>query len=313
MPQCAARTRYVARMTTLPLSREESARSTWVHVALVLLYILLWSSGFAPSRVVLRAVPALWVLGARLVIAGTILLVVARLRGLDFPRTRAQWLAAVAVGVLVNVVYLGLLYLALHDLSSGMAAIIASTNPLVLALVAPALLGETPRRATLAGIVVGFGGVAFTMAHRIGNALERPRSIAIAFVSVLGLVASTIVYKRAAYPSRMVMAATGVQLLVGSALLLPAAVIVHGAPALPHDAAPWLAFAYLTLVMSVGASMLWFWLLAHGDATRLSAFYFLVPVFGLAVGHLLLGEVVTMRDAIGAVVIAVGISLAQRA
>ena len=72
-------------------------------------------------------------------------------------------------------------------------------------------------------------------------------------------------------------------------------------------------FAYLTLVMSVGASLLWFWLLAHGDATRLSAFYFLVPVFGLLIGHLLLGEVVTGRDALGAIVIAVGISLAQKA
>jgi hypothetical protein len=47
--------------------------------------------------------------------------------------------------------------------------------------------------------------------------------------------------------------------------------------------------------------------------TRLSAFYFLVPVFGLVIGHLLLGEVVTQRDAFGAIVIAVGISLAQRA
>ena len=299
--------------TQAPTSTADAAPSAAAHVALVLLYILLWSSGFAPSRVVLHAVPALWVLGVRLVVAGTILLVVARARGLELPRTRGQWGAAVAVGVLVNVVYLGLLYLALHDLSSGMAAIIASTNPLVLALVAPALLGETPRRATVLGILIGFGGVAFTMWHRVGNALERPQSIAIAFVSVLGLVASTVVYKRAAYPARMVVAATGVQLLVGGALLLPAAMLVNGAPPIPHDVAPWLALAYLTFVMSVGASLLWFWLLAHGDATRLSAFYFLVPVFGLAIGHLLLGEVVTGRDAIGAIVIAVGISLAQRA
>jgi len=300
-------------MTGSAITREEAVPSAAGHIALVLLYIFLWSSGFAPSRVVLREVPALWVLGTRLAIAGPLLLVVARMRGLEMPRTRLQWGTAVAVGVLVNVVYLGLLYVALHDLSSGMAAIIASTNPLVLAIVAPALLGETPKRGTVLGIVIGFAGVAFTMWNRIGNALERPQSIAVAFVSVLGLVASTVVYKRAAYPPRMVMAATGVQLLVGSAILLPAAIIVNGAPALPHGAAPWLSFAYLTLVMSVGASLLWFWLLAHGDATRLSAFYFLVPVFGLVVGHLLLGEVVTGRDALGAIVIAVGISLAQRA
>ena len=300
-------------MTSSAITRDDAVPSAAGHVALVLLYIFLWSSGFAPSRVVLREIPALWVLGSRLIIAGSILLVLARVRGLEFPRTRLQWGTAVAVGVLVNVVYLGLLYVALHDMSSGMAAIIASTNPLILALVAPALLRETPQRATVLGIILGFGGVAFTMWTRIGNALERPQSMAIAFISVLGLVASTVVYKRAAYPSRMVMAATGVQLLVGSALLLPAAMIVNGVPTLPHDAASWLSFAYLTLVMSVGASLLWFWLLAHGDATRLSAFYFLVPVFGLVIGHLLLGEVVTGRDAIGAIVIAVGISLAQRA
>jgi drug/metabolite transporter (DMT)-like permease len=300
-------------MTSSTITRDDVVPSAAGHVAPVLLYIFLWSSGFAPSRVVLREIPALWVLGARLIIAGSILVGVARVRGLEMPRTRLQWGTAVAVGVLVNVVYLGLLYVALHDLSSGMAAIIASTNPLVLAMVAPALLGETPKRATVLGIVIGFAGVAFTMWNRIGNALERPQSIAVAFVSVLGLVASTVVYTRASYPPRMVMAATGVQLLVGSAILLPAAVLVDGAPTLPHDVAPWHSFAYLTLVMSVGASLLWFWLLAHGDATRLSAFYFLVPVFGLLVGHVLLGEVVTQRDALGAIVIAVGISLAQRA
>jgi drug/metabolite transporter (DMT)-like permease len=40
----------------------------------------------------------------------------------------------------------------------------------------------------------------------------------------------------------------------------------------------------------VGGSLLWFWLLTHGEATRASAWYFLVPVFGLALGALLLGE-----------------------
>src|SRR5437868_1278113 len=173
-------------MSSTTITRDDASASTAAHLALVLLYILLWSSGFAPSRVVLRAIPTLWVLGSRLVIAGTILLVAARMRGLELPRTRAQWSAAIAVGVLVNVVYLGLLYLALHDLSSGMAAIIASTNPLVLALVAPVLLRETPQRGTILGIIIGFAGVAYTMWSRLGNALESPRSIAVAFVSVLG-------------------------------------------------------------------------------------------------------------------------------
>ena len=60
-------------MSTSAISRDEAVPSAAGHVALVLLYIFLWSSGFAPSRVVLREVPALWVLGSRLIIAGPVL------------------------------------------------------------------------------------------------------------------------------------------------------------------------------------------------------------------------------------------------
>ena len=57
-------------MTSRAITRDDAVPAAAGHVALVLLYIFLWSSGFAPSRVVLREIPALWVLGTRLIIAG---------------------------------------------------------------------------------------------------------------------------------------------------------------------------------------------------------------------------------------------------
>jgi drug/metabolite transporter (DMT)-like permease len=69
---------------------------------------------------------------------------------------------------------------------------------------------------------------------------------------------------------------------------------------------------WLVVVMSIGASLLWFWLLRHGDASRVSAFYFLTPVFGLLLGALLLGERLTALDGVGLAVIAVGLVLVTR-
>ena len=67
----------------------------------------------------------------------------------------------------------------------------------------------------------------------------------------------------------------------------------------------------LILVMSVGATFLWFWLLRHGEASRVSAFYFLTPIFGLALGALLLGEPVRPLDGLGLAAVAAGIVLVQ--
>ena len=72
------------------------------------------------------------------------------------------------------------------------------------------------------------------------------------------------------------------------------------------------AMAYLVFVMSAGASLLWYWLLSHGEASRVSAFYFLTPVFGLAFGALLLGETFHPSDVFGLTAIAAGIVLVQR-
>jgi drug/metabolite transporter (DMT)-like permease len=57
---------------------------------------------------------------------------------------------------------------------------------------------------------------------------------------------------------------------------------------------------------------LWFWLLAHGEASRVTAFLFLTPVFGLGIAALLLHETVYLRDLGGLVAITAGIALVQR-
>jgi drug/metabolite transporter (DMT)-like permease len=198
-----------------------------------------------------------------------------------------------------------------RGLGAGIGSIVASTNPLILALVAPRLLGEPLTWRKMLGMALGFGGVVGVMLARSAGTSARPADVAISFAGVAANVMSTILFKRAR-GSADLLAINTIQLLAAGLVLVPVAALVFGAPAVRLSANLVSSFVYLVLVLSVGASLLWFWLLSHGAASRVSAFYFLTPIFGLAFGALFLGESAGPADAVGLVAVAVGIVLVQR-
>ena len=196
-------------------------------------------------------------------------------------------------------------------MSAGMGSIIASTNPLILALLAPWLLREplTPRK--LIGLLLGFAGVVLAMYARAGTQTARLQDVLLALGGVLAFVFSNIAYKRMRERPHPVVLNAG-QLLCAGIALVPAALALEGVPHIVWTTALVWSLAYLILVLSVGASMLWFWILQHGEASRVSAYFFLTPAFGLLLGAALLGEQLTAMDGVSLAVIATGLWLAAR-
>ncbi len=276
-----------------------------------LFYVFLWASAYVPSKIGVLDSSPLWFLVVRFGAAGILAFGIARAAGSALPRTAHDWIAVLALGVLGNALYLGLTYEALRHLASGVGAIIASTNPLVLAIVAPAVLGERLTRIKTVGLVLGFGGVVGVMLARTGSGSAEPADVLLAFSGVVTSVAATIVFKKycGAIDLRMT---TSLQLLAASAVLVPCALLFEGAPHVMWSARIVGSFFYLVFVMSIGASLLWFWLLGRGEASRVSAFYFLTPIFGLFIAYVLLHEPVGVRDIGGLAAIALGIFLVQR-
>lgn len=286
--------------------RAESARG----IAIALLYVFLWASAFVPSRILSVLGQPIWVLAVRFTIASALVTGVILATGRRWPATPRAWLQLAGYGVLANAGYLGLTYEALRHLSAGMGAIIASTNPLLLALVAPGLLGEALSGRKILGLLLGFAGVLVAMAARAGSQAARPQDVLLAFLGVVALVGSTLVFKRLAVREDLVVA-NAVQLGAAALVLYPVAALLEDAPRLVPTPTFIACMAYLVLVLSLGGSWLWFWLLRNGEASRVSAFYFLTPIFGLGLGALLLGERVTWLDAVGLAAVALGIALVQ--
>lgn len=278
-----------------------------------LAYIALWSSAFIATKVGVSNSPPLTLLVVRFLTAAAIMAGIAAWRGLLAPRGARAWTQLALFGCLNSGLALAFTYEALQQLSAGMGSIITASNPLLLALVAPWALGEALTRRKALGMLLGFIGVVFVMEARLAGTrhLDTPRGMALSFLHVVALVVATILYKRIA-PREDPLVVNAVQLGAGGlALVLPALVFERGA-AIRFDTPLVLSFFYLVFAISIGASLLWFWLLRRGEASVVSSYYFLTPIFGLLFAALLLGEPLGPRDAIGLVAVAGGIALIAR-
>jgi drug/metabolite transporter (DMT)-like permease len=273
-----------------------------------ILYVFVWAAAFVPSRVLAHSAPPLSILWIRFLIAGGLLFAGVHLARLPVPRDAGTWARLLLLGVLNNSLYLGLNYEALRHLSAGMGSIVASTNPLILALLAPWLLREPLTFRKLAGLLLGFAGVVLAMHSRAHTQEARVQDVLLSAAGVLAFVFANILYKRMHIrPHPVVLNAA--QLFLAGVALVPVAFAVEGPPRIDWTFPVVASLAFLIVVLSIGASMLWFWILHHGEASRVSAFFFLTPVFGLLLGAILLGEPLAPLDAVALAVIALGLWL----
>lgn len=101
----------------------------------------------------------------------------------------------------------------------------------------------------------------------------------------------------------------GVQVTAGGLLLLPAALLLEAGRPVLIDGAFIGSVLYLAGAVSIGGTLLWFFLLRTGSATTVSAYHFLNPGLGLLMGWAILDEKVTAIDLAGLVPVAAGIIL----
>lgn len=280
------------------------------YALLALLFCHLWSGAFVAVKVGLASSPPLFLMASRFLVAGAVLLAWARLAGRSMPAGGRAWATIALLGLLNNAIYLGLTAIALRSVSAGMGAILASTNPLMLAVAAPWFLGErlTPRR--LVGLLVAFGGVVWVMGSRVGPD-NRPWSMALLVLSIAFLVTGTILFKRIPADQDLIVLNAGQLFVAGVALIVPS-VLLEDLGSVRLTASFLASQAYLIAGVSWVGMVIWFWLLRHGDATRASSWFFLNPVIGVILGALILGEPLRLGDFLGSATVALGIYIVQR-
>ncbi|MEM7470609.1 MAG: DMT family transporter [Pseudomonadota bacterium] len=277
-------------------------------VLMGLAFALIWSSAFTSARIIVTQAPPLTVSALRFLFAGVMAICIAWAMGQSWRLTKGQWRAVVIFGVCQNAIYLGLNFVAMQTVEASLAAIIASTMPLLVGLIGWIVLKDRLPALGIVGLVSGFIGVAIIMGARLGGQMD-PVGLGMCVVAALALAVATLAMRGASSGGNLMMV-VGLQMLVGAAVLAVAAWIFEEM-VIDWNLELGLAFAYTTIVPGIIATFIWFVLVARIGAVKAATFHFLNPFFGVAIAAVLLGEALGIWDVIGVAVITAGILAVQ--
>ena len=271
-------------------------------------FVIMWSSAFTSARMIVADAPPLTALALRFLLSGLIGVGLARLMGQSWHLSRSQWRATAVFGLCQNALYLGLNFIAMQNVEASLAAIIASTMPLLVALAGLVVFGERIQPLGFAGLIAGVIGVSLIMGARFQGGVDG-LGITLCTLGVISLTVATLAMRGASAGGNFLMV-VGLQMLVGSAVLAVPAILLE-----PFSV-NWnlrliAAFTYTTLVPGLAATLVWFMLVDRIGTMKAATFHFLNPFFGVAIAAMFLGEKLGPLDLVGVIIITGGILAVQ--
>ncbi len=292
----------------MPSARTDAP--AWLVVA-PYLFLGFWSSGFAFAKLGLAHAAPLTCLALRFGVACLVLVPLWLVLRPPLP-SRTALRHTVVVGFLIQVVYFGLSYLALAmAISTGAVALIVSLQPVLVAILAPRFAGERVGPVRWLGLVLGIAGAAVVILAKSAVEATSALAVLVALGSLLGMTAGTLYEKRHGSGLHPVTVSL-VQFAVGAVVLAPLALVVEGFRFDPHPELV-IALAYLVIANSFVSLTLLLLMIRHGEVSRVSALFFLVPPSAAVIGWALLGESMPPLAWAGMAVAMAGVALATRA
>lgn len=247
----------------------------------------------------------------RFTIASTVLLALSPLFGARLPRRGTEWRLLCANALLTFSIPYGLLYWAEQWVPSGLAAVLFATFPLLTAIFAHFLLpGERLKPKSIVGILVGFAGVAviFSEDFRALGGSKVATAAAILLISPLAAALGGVAIKRwgsGIHP----MLTSAIPMGMTAALMGTLSLLLEAGRSITFNTPSVLALLYLALCGSALPFTLYFWLLKHQTATRMSLINYVTPVIAVTVGTVFLDEPFTVRIVIGAALVILGVGV----
>jgi drug/metabolite transporter (DMT)-like permease len=276
-------------------------RTLLVVGGLATIYVV-WGSTYLGIALAIETMPPLVMAGVRFLLAGAVLYLLAG--GLRLRPSRSDWTFALVTGGLMLGVGNGGVSWAQQTVASGIAALVIASIPLWIALLDRLLFGARLSPVTFAGIAVGFGGVAILLDPR--GAVD-PTGGTVLLVAAAGWSLGTLL-TRGRSLGLPPLAAAGMQMLCGGAVLIPAAA-ANGelgdvrVSAISATSAG--ALAYLVVFGSLLAFSAYVWLVRNTSVSLVSTYAYVNPVVAVLLGSAFLDEEVTARTLLaGAIVVA---------
>ncbi|MEX3007339.1 DMT family transporter [Hoeflea sp. TYP-13] len=280
------------------------------------LFVLLWSTGWIVARYAAPHTEPLVFLTVRYAMAAIALLAICLAVRAVWPKTRVEWWHAVFSGVLLHGIYLGGVWWAIDvGVPTAISGLIAALQPLMTAMAAPFVVGERLSRIQWAGIICGLTGLLIAIVPRLIS-LHWFEVGAAAFPLLVNAVAMVAVTAGSIYQKRYLQSgdlrSTAMLQYIGAlAFTLPLAWLIEDMH-ITWNFEIAVALLWSVFGLSLGAIVLFLYLIRRGQVSRAASLIYLVPPAVAIEAFLLFGEGLTVPMIIGTIVVVVGVYLTNR-
>lgn len=284
--------------------------------AVPLLFVLAWSTGWIVAGFSARYADPLWFLFLRFSLAAAVIAAIAFAMRAPWPRSGREIGHAMMSGVLLHALYLaGVWWAVRNGVPSGVSGIIAGLQPVMTALLAPAILGEKITWRQGVGVALGFAGIVLVLMPKLVgvspdafNAILTP--LVVNLFAMVAVTAGTFYQKR--FVSGGDMRTTTTLQYVAAALAMLPLFLLFGRMEAEWNQTLILTMAWSVLALSVGGIGLFLYLIRRGEVSRAAAYIYLVPAVSALMAYVFFGETLTPTQLVGMAVTAIGVWLATR-
>jgi len=274
-----------------------------------------WGTTYLAIAVAIETLPNLLFPGMRFALGGSILLAIRVLQGGRLPRRLSDWRNLAIVGVLMVGVGNVAVVWAEHHISSGFAALLVATAPLWMAFLERLRRsGERLPPRKLAGLLVGFSGVAILVFPELGadeiNVLFF-LGVLVTQVGTIGWDLGSIISKYHLSVELDPLVSASLQMISGGVIIGLLGVLNGEVAAVHFSTRSLLAFLYLVLFGSVIAYGAYVYALSKLPTSVVLLYSYINPIVAVYLGWLILDEEITVNAIVGMIVIFAGVALVQ--
>jgi drug/metabolite transporter (DMT)-like permease len=275
-------------------------------IAFVLLFSLIWSSAFVAGKIAVRDVDPVLTLVIRFALSAAIMAPFCLVNGVAWNTRIVK--TGLIFGLLNNAVYLGLNFSALAFTSAAVVGVIVSCAPFLAILFAVALRQERFDPIKTLGVLIGFAGVIVIIGFDIsaGDAV----GVALAVGGTTAFAIATVMFRGRA-TGLPVLPLNFWQSTAGALALLPV-LALKGVPTPTFTISAALAILYLTVIVSIGGTVLWLLLIRWSGAASAASYHLLNPFWVVILSNIALGSPLEPRAFVGAAIIGAGLLLTTR-
>jgi drug/metabolite transporter (DMT)-like permease len=290
-----------------PTPRAGATRADWI---LFVLLGLVWGSSYLFIKIGVETLPTFTLIAGRLAIGTLVLAGVLLAYREPLPRDARTYGHLVILALVNIVVPFTLITWGERSIDSGLASILNSTVPLFTIVLAALVLHDEPITVNrLVGLAIGFGGVVVLTSRSLGGGAGADLPGELAMVGSSFAYASGNVYARRTVRELRPMVPAFFQVAIAFAVTAVLALATER----PFEIAPRpdaiFAVAWLGLLGSGFAYLVFYRLLRDWGSTRTSLVAYLLPVVGIALGFVVLDETVDARILLGTALVIGGIAL----